>query len=173
MNREQNELGAGGRESVASNGGDVLALDPTTASVTSRTPDIATVWWLLEKKKKPPGPDVLLEVKTGAKRLKAGARVWGDRSFARSPMALIQTVREELLGVCAWSSDGEEFATTSSSRTVSLSDASPRTPGPQGRAPKQSSKPQGASGRRRAGRTADSLAYAFRSGRRTDGKKLP
>jgi len=37
------------------------------------------------------------------KRLEAGAREYGDTSFARPPAELVGEVAEELLDVCAWS----------------------------------------------------------------------
>lgn len=37
-----------------------------------------------------------------ATRLEAGAREYGDKSFSRSPSALIDEIKQELLDVCGW-----------------------------------------------------------------------
>ena len=36
-------------------------------------------------------------------RLSAGAKEYGDRSFSRHPMDLMNEIQEELLDICGWS----------------------------------------------------------------------
>lgn len=36
-------------------------------------------------------------------RLSAGAKEYGDRSFSRQPLELMDEIQEELLDICGWS----------------------------------------------------------------------
>lgn len=36
-------------------------------------------------------------------RLSAGAKEYGDRSFSRKPLDLMNEIQEELLDICGWS----------------------------------------------------------------------